>query len=43
MVVDEDPFPLVSIINTSFIIDLKEALTVEKDMEHAPIPKIKKV
>lgn len=40
--VDEDSFPSVATTNTLNETDLKEALAIEKDKEHALILKIKK-
>lgn len=43
MVVDEDSFPPIAIVNTSAIEDLKESLATEKAREKIPIPKVNHV
>lgn len=42
MVVDEDPFPLVTIVNTLVVTNLKGSLAIEKAREQTPILKFKK-
>lgn len=42
MVVDEDLFPLVAIVNTSTVIDFNISFDVERAKEYKPIPKFKK-
>lgn len=42
IVVDEDPFPLVSIINTSDAMNLKKLFITEKAKEQTPILKVTK-